>query len=475
MAYPLLQFVSAAASSATLRYDFNTKNASYRTHPLGADGLDLGVPRFTGDPDSVGAEYGDRQMRFTQRVEGTKAQAMDRMSALARELLRADNWLKVQLDATTPAVYFRTYRTEPGELSLEHIETANAWDITVPLVADGFAYGERVTLSPITINNDPAAGSNPCHAILPTILGDAPAPLRIQANPSNPVYMNGYRWMLAMHSAETQQGPILWQIGGTDGWTAGTDTSASTATNPTEHTGGTHRVVSFATDANLVTRISGSAPSAPPPGRYRILTRVVRSDTSSVFSLRFGQAIGLGVYNYGPTVATAREVSTAARHATWVDLGEHTFPFGFTAPAGLEGVLGAPSIALQLGRISGAGSANIDAILLQPIALGTTRESRTLFSEFAKAGIFVDGGTGNWDGDLETFWAYSQFGIAVAVVPELAGQFLRVTPGVTNTLTLLQQVNGRMSIFGDDASDLLTATTEAALSYHPRWLYLGDS
>lgn len=479
--YPLFQLTSGPSTSATVRYDFNNQ-ANPRAYPL-SEGLDLGVPEFVGDPESAGVSYGYRDMQLVQRIRGgSKTEAMSRMSILARELLRADNWLRVQMTPATESVWFRTYRTTPGSLSLEHVQVAqsgaqptyDAWDITVPLVAEGFAYGARVSLSPVTVTNDPASGTNRVHYILPTVLGDAPAPLRVHVNPDNPVYMNGYRWMLALHSADTQQSPILWQIGGSDGWTAGTDTSASTATNPTEYTGGTYRAVSFATVAALTTRISGSTPSTPPPGRYKVLARVVRSDTASVFSVRFGQAIGPAVYGYGPTVVTTRAASTAARHATWVDLGEQTFPTGWSAPPGNAGLPSPPAIALQLGRVSGAGSANIDAILLQPIAMETTREARTLFSEFYGLGIFVDGGVGIWDGDYETFWSYSQFGAAVPVTPELVGQFPRVIPDVTNTLTILQQVNGRTSIFGDDASDLLTATTEITLSYHPRWLFLGD-
>lgn len=473
MAYPLIQFVSDASTSATLRYDFHAKNASYETRPLGGDGLDLGTPSFTGDPDSAGAEYGYRRLSLTQRIVGTKTEAMSRMTTLARELLRAQNWLKVQVDATAPVRYFKTYRTEPGSLSLEHIETAGAWDIVVPLVADPFAYGARETLSPITINNDPVAGTNPCRAVLPTILGDAPAPLRILMNPGNATGLYGFRHMFAVHATtDSPAGPVTWAVGGTDGWTAGTDTAASSA--DATMSGGNRRVVSFATVATMATRISGSAPAALPAGKYKVLVRVARSDLDSTFGLRFGQNVAFS-YRYGETVAFDRAASTAVGHAAWVDLGDFQHPYGHLVPAGQEGGAATPDVSLQAERRTGTGSLYLDAFLLVPLETTTTIQNRLLFSEQNLGAIDSGAATGTWDGDWEGAWSFNQFGVANSdFVAELQGQFPAVVPGATNTLHMLQQVNGRRPFFGQDNPDIITGTSVLTLSYYPRYLYLGN-
>src|SRR5690349_258414 len=106
MNYPSIQFVDGPSATATLRYDFHQSTASLRTLPLGGGGLDLGAPSYSGEPGGVGSVYGYRSLRLTQRIIGSKAQALARMSALAKELLRDENWLRVQTDAQRTAVYF---------------------------------------------------------------------------------------------------------------------------------------------------------------------------------------------------------------------------------------------------------------------------------------------------------------------------------------------------------------------------------
>lgn len=473
MPYPLLQFVSAPESTATVRYDFNFSSASLRTLPLGGGDLDLGVPTYSGDPESVGAEYGYRQMQFTQRIIAAKETALARMSVLAKELLRSTNWLKYQHDSARSPVYFKTYRGQPGSLSLEWSETAQAWDISVPLTADAFACGSRVTLAAITITNNPASGTNPVVATLPTIKGDAPAPLRIEVNPSNANDLSGYKLMFSLLSTESSiTTPIYWNVGGTDGWTAGTDTGASVS--DTAYIGGNYRSVSFATNAAMETRISGQAPATVPAGTYKVLVRVARSDTDSTFAMRFGQSVAFS-YRYGDTVFMRRAASSAAGHATWVDLGEFTHPWGHNAPAGQEGFAATPNVSLQAQRLSGSGALRVDAFLLVPVSTTAARDCKTLFADFPVFGIDANGGWGVFDGDTESVWGFNQFAVAAAgMVPELAGQFPAAIPGAVNTLHMLQQVNGRKPFFGSDTSDSITATSVLTISYLPRLLYIGD-
>lgn len=480
--YPMFRFVSGPKASAEVRHDFSastTVTIGGTTHRVRTkvleEGWSIGAPTLEGDVDGVGVEYGERTLTVTQCIAGPKAAALQAQSRLAREILRDRNWLMFQLAEGTQPVWFRTYRAEPGDLSFDLVNTVSTsdhWHITVTVPAEPFAYGAEITLPPVTINNNPAATTNPCAATLPAVIGDAPAPARIEVNPSNPVYMNGYRWMLSLHAGKAAVPPVLWQLGA-DGFTLGAD--VTTVTN-VAYSGGSARSVSFATQSDLVTRLSGVAPASLPRGRYKVMLRLARTDTASRFTARFGTNVGLGLYQFGETVTMDRASSTAAGHATWLDLGDFSFPVASAVPYGEEGFAYAPNVSLQIGRVAGGGNAHLDAILLVPLEVADTAETNTLFSHFHAGGIFIDGGRGVWDGDVEGFWAFTQFGaLATIPPPEMVGGFPRLAPGAVNQLTLLQQVNGQRSVFGDDASDLLTASTAVTVSYHPRFLWIGDS
>lgn len=472
MTYPDIRLVDAPAATAATLLDFNDTAATpYRDV---VDDFSPGAPSPDGDPDAIDPLYGEREVSFTFRIKGTKPQATALLSTLARRLLLGPGWLRFQLTESDEVRYYRILRANPGDVSMENIQTTSTtkaewWMLAVSLPCEPFSYGERTVLSAITINNDPAAGTNPCRAVLPAILGDAPAPLRIAMNPSNAAVLSGFRHMFSVLSTNTTvPGPIVWQVGGTDGWTAGTDTAASSADSASS--GGTRRLVSFATDATMATRLSGSAPASLPAGKYKVLVRVARTDTSSTFAMRFGQSVAFS-YRYGDTAVMDRAPSTANGHATWVDLGEFQHPFGHNAPRGQEGFAATPDVAFQAQRLTGAGSMSVDAFLLVPVDSNDTIQSKTLFAEFNLFGIDVNGGYGVFDADEEAVWAFSQFGVAAnGTVSESVGKFPTAIPGAVNTLHMLQQVNARRPFFNADTPDLITASTVLTISYHPRYL-----
>lgn len=472
--YPLVKFMSGPAAAATVRYDFNAPITSGRKHVLHTD-WDIGFPQLEGEPDDVAVEYGNRTVSFTQRVEGTRANAMVALSALARELQRTDNWLYFRIASDRDPVWFHTFRPTETGISFENVDMddgPDAWDITVTMEAEPFAYGERVALSNITIDNNPSSGSNPIVATLPAITGDAPAPLRIQVNPTNSTETDGYRFMLSMHSGESAPSvPIVWQIGASDGWTAGTDTGASVAN--AAYSGGSYRACTFATNT-MITRLSGVAPASLPMGTYKVLLRVARSDTSSTFAVRFGQSVSFS-YFYNDTVVMDRAASTASGHATYLDLGQMTHPRNYANPADNPGAAYAPDVAIQAQRLSGSGSLHFDAIVLIPIKVAGTVETRTIFAEFPVNGISTGAGFGVFDGELEALWGITSVAGATGYKDlETTGQFPRAIPGAVNILHLLQQVNGAKPFFGQDTSDDITVDTVVTISYHPRWLWIGD-
>ena len=472
MTYPDIRLVDAPSASATTLLDFNDITATpYRDV---VDDFSAGAPSADGEPDAIDPLYGNREVSFTFRIKGTKAQATTLISTLARRLLLGPGWLRYQLTASAEVRYYRILRADPGDVSMENILTTSTtksetWEVAVSLPCEPFSYGERQTFSAITIANDPLSGTNRVRAVLPAIIGDAPAPLRIEMNPSNAIVLSGYRHMFSLQSTNsTVAGSIVWPVGGTDGWTVGTDTAASSSDAAAP--GGNKRVVSFATNATMVTRLSGSAPASLPAGKYKVLVWISRSDTSSTFAMRFGQSVAFS-YRYGDTAVMDRAASTATGHATWVDLGDFQHPFGHNAPKGQEGFAATPDVAFQAQRLSGSGSMSVAGFLLVPLDSSDTIQSRTLFAEFNLFGIDVNGGYGVFDADEEAVWAFSQFGVAAnGTVAEVQGKYLTAIPGAVNTLHLLQQVNARRPFFNADSSDLITATTALTISYHPRYL-----
>lgn len=478
--YPRAQFVSGPSPDATVLYDFNddTTYTGVRTWVL-EDGWSIGVPSLEGFLDGVGAEYGPRTLTFTQAVDGSKAHALAKHSALARQILRDGNWLLFQLSAATNPVWFHTYRTQPGELSFGQVASGagkDRWRIAVQLTAEPFALGARVILPSVEVTNDPAASTNPMGFLLPAIVGDAPAPLRISAAFSAAMDVHDIAWTVVPVPAD--YAPIVWPIGTGDSFTAGTDTGAGVA--DAAFSGGSYRAVTFATDGDLATRLSGPVAGPVPPGRYRVYARVARTNLDSTYTLRLGTHDAV----FGDSVDGAETVTvspssdgvTGPTHATYVDLGVRSYPSHLTE-LDVTGLNYTPQIALQVARTAGTGNLNLDCLILVPVTLkGIEGAASTLTSEFPVFGPRSDDEYAMWDGDLEAFVRKNGVGaVDSSVQPINRGGFPVAVPGATNALHLITQTRTREGFFGATAPDTIASTTDVAISYHPRFLWIGDT
>lgn len=465
--WPYVAFVDAPSPDAVVRLDLSGK--------VEHDGFSLGSAQYDGDPGTLGVDYGYRDgLSFTACTFDSEAVALDLLGALSRETSRATNWLCFQASASAEPVWFKTYRGAPGALSLEYLRNdrdQNYWAVAVPLVADGLAYGAETTLGTFTVNNDPAAGSNPGFLALGPVKGDAPAKPIVRCRYLNGA-QGGYRHMLAVSPAPAGYTPITWQVGGTDGWTAGADTGASAS--DAAASGGTYRAVSFATTPGMATRISGTVPTAVRPGRYKVLVRALRSDTSSTFALRFGSTISFDLL-FGDVVNWTAPASTAAKHATWVDLGDFTLPLG-AALADLDDELPvSPGVAVQAARLSGTGSLWLDTVRLVPVG---NEHSRTLYVDYTNLGPpallydeYHDASQeivytrNNGTGQLEGMYP-----------PGLPGGFPVLVPGASNFLHFAEQTAlARSQYAGSDVPDRLATQVSLEVTYHPRYQHLrGD-
>lgn len=478
MTWPRVRFMAAPSSIAAVRYDCNDLQAAA---PRRVVEFDPGVPTLQGDPDSIGQQWGFRSPSLVQRVKGTKAQALAALSALSKEQLRRTNWVMFQLSADTAPVWFKTYRTGYEPLSLERVDvdktsgrqgrTPDAWEIRVPLVADAFTYGERVTASAVTVGSSLSA-TNPLQFALPALKGDASTALRVTLTPGTGD-VRGVR-LVCVCGDDTVVAPVV-DIGSSDGFTAGTGTAAGTTS--TAALGGSWRVVTIAAGSNnLLQRLSGTV--TPPAGRYKVLAKVEatpqNSSTPNRYSFAFGQAVAT-VATYGTTSMVdtpAFDGTTADTFRGWVDLGEFTFPRNVTTPVDLAATQPPTTWYLKVGTPAGtAGTVRLDALKLIPVDGPTIRATTLLRTTLANSAYYLLSSAAyamNWDGDTETTWKHTvSTGALLGDEPVYiqTGAYLVADPAAAQNLLIT---------LPDGNASSATGTWSVVVSYYPRYLHLGD-
>jgi hypothetical protein len=478
--FPLVKYVDSPATTATVRYDFNDQTG---TPAKKVTEFDPGVPTLEGDPDAVGQQWGFRTPSITHTIRGTKAQAMAALSAVSKEQLRRTNWVLFQPSAATQPVWFKTYRTGYQPISLDRVyvrvegggtaPVPDTWKITVPLVADAFAYGARVSLGPYTVSQAPS-GTNPMQIVLPAIRGEAPTNLRVSLQPTSTT-ASGSSWLLGTWSAAASQTSPQFEIGLADGNTATGGTGAGTS--DATYFGGSYRTFSVAAATpNLLQRLSGSwASSSIPFGRYKVMLRYEIDAPASTIQALFR----LFVWNTNAALAAASTVNLtggAGNQQGWVDLGEITVPAAGQVPVD-AGFTSSSSLlwALHIGTASGvAMTGKLDAFKLIPVDGPNVSLARNLKVQ-CNTFLPIDGfSVGYFDGDDEAFWAV-QSGTIVNNTPSLTGlvgSYPRVDPAAgQNVLTVMATGKGQGVAIGITP---LNATATVNVWYSPRYLHVGD-
>lgn len=496
MANPIVQFVDSISTTAALRYDFAQTGPNFRTLALGADAIDFGVATFDGEPEGVGGRYGYRQIQFTQRIMGTRAVALARMSALSKELLRATNYLRFQWDPSASPVFFKTYRAQPGTLSLENAGNADAWDIVVPLEADGFAYGLLQTISTVTVTQAPS-GTNPMRYVLPAIKGEAPTPLRIAILPtstSGGSASSGSAWAIGCIAGSSGMTDTVMDIGTGDGFTAGTGTSA--AASSIYSFGGSYRTVSITAGQSLISRLSGTHPTLA-PSRYKVMLRYEADGSTSVDqNYLFQWRLFTGATSAPALTGVARSVkvpqnATAYVRSGWIDLGEFNYPIG-PAPAEIPAGQAAPAAGvhrfdLLMTTAGTTGTVRIDAVRFIPVGGSTVSQATFLAAKFLYSyqPTYTTGPTlaisGTFDGVTETYWSTAITPTSpTGLMPsssQLAGGFPVADPNAVQNMVIVMATDyGDAAFVGPGSSNInsLNAQVSLDISYYPRYLHIGD-
>lgn len=473
MTFPRVAFVSSPDLGADVRFDFNTAGewADGENWPE-HDDFSLGVPSLSGDYDAIGVEYGPRELTFNLVIKARKATATATMSALARELLRQRNWLLFQVSPFSRPAWFRTYRTEPGAISFEYLNDTddsrgNLWGLGVSVDADSFAYGERVTLDPITVVNSPADATHPMWFTLPDVLGDAPTPLRLRVDPTGTTDAWFFRrrgvHMMVTHA---DAAPVRVQ------------TSAMTAVSPAfkqtilggEFLDGDAIKATMPTGAMV--KLTTAAPNIP-FGRYRMLLRAQGRNDSPTAADSASFWLGYDIdslpirraFDFRPT----SDFSGSFEHFLWLNMGEIDHPLG----GSLDDGTGTLKLVLWGSRIAGGSFAEYqwDEILLVPI--DDDEPGTMALIQHGKYNDDLDTLDHAWVYDGETDATYLLVDDAtVTAYPAVtvSGSLPVAIPGRTNRVVL--DLGAAIPGLMDSAADSIAATTQVTVSYQPRWLYM---
>jgi hypothetical protein len=478
--WPLVKFVDSPSASATVRFDCNDRQAAA---PRKATVFDPGVPTLEGDPGSPGQQWGFRSPSLTVLIKGSKAAALAALSLLAREQLRRTNWVLVQLSKDTQPLWLKTYRTGYESLSLDrvYVRTSDGgrellpdtWEVRVPLVAEAFFYGARVTHSAVTVTQSPT-GTNPMKVVLPAILGDAPTPLRVAVTPA---------------SGTTGQFQDQWQIGcisgsstltdGILGAAAMTSVGASTVQSGAAYFNSQYRQVTTWISAGLTVYLTGTMPTLP-RGRYELQMRcamdgIADVDKSYTFRVTFLDSNGFAMGKGQPTTVVIPGKAVAFDYRGWVSLGEFPVPFGAGAsvPDGVTVTTAGAAFGIDMKADDSTGTVRVDAIRAIPIS-GPTVSSANLLT--ANLGIRPISGTmiGTWDGDEETYWSTTSANALREADASLCGGFPVADPAAEKNMLILTALMTTSQGGNPNEITYPGASVQVVVSYQPRYLNPGD-
>ncbi|MEU4640823.1 hypothetical protein [Micromonospora sp. NPDC023814] len=401
------------------------------------------------------AAYGNRAITLVARVVGVDQDAAAAaLQTLYRELDRPSNLLEYRPSTSEP-VFFRTFRAAPGSVT---------WDpflmqATAVIPAEPFAYGLREALPQVTVYNDPAAPANGGYFDVVSPKGDVETPLFLRLEQGS---ITDFRQsIIAVRRRGTPS--LMPLVAQAESMALGTDAALGAAGDPAMSGSGQNYVrVSFSTSTALIPRVSVlNWPAAGPDARgtYRAFLRVRQSNPTESMTLRL-EAVGGGWMS--ESVVPAVGPGTAA---DYVDMGLVQIPTGADPVTdGYSGVTlstQSPGFHVYVGRSSGAGTLDIDHLLLVPaddrlclISWPADSGLTALVLDSARTMAYAVGSGGEVRRPAQQ--------VPIVGAPPM------VSPGVANRIVFVQDTGALQS----DAANRLTSTTVITPYYWPRYLYV---
>jgi hypothetical protein len=468
----VLQFVDSISASPTVRLDLNDD----ATWSLSYEGTDLSPPgmRYAqsatmlvdGERTSA-AVYENRQLKLrldliTSTVDGQATE----LQKLWRELDRKANFIRWQPTGATQPVFFRTIRSSDNRVT-DYPGAGTLRTVDVVIKAEPFALGLKEVLSQVTVNVDPAAGSNGSYFDVTGIKGDVETPLCLAFDPSDiaGVLATG-PWTSAIavrRRGTVANTPYVRQA---EALTLGTDTTLPGNDAAMSGAGSNYARVSFATASAMAKRLSGyaagtgTAESVDYRGTYRVYAQVRHSVASDVISVQLA-------WGFSSTVITNSAVTLPAEtELGMVDLGLIQMPTGpdpvHDGYSGVEMAVKASYIEIDAQRVSGTGTLDIDYLLLVPA------DDRLLLVKWP--GSYISIGTPRFvvDGAHEMVYGsdISQPDVSTTTPPQVTGGFPQISPNVTNRIFFVRDINNAAS------ADTVGDSTIVNPWYWPRYLYV---
>lgn len=446
-----LAFVDSIASSPVYRLNLNSGN------PLSvmADGSSFGMPALRRarassilvDGDYISAaSYGNRLIRLRIELPHLdKDLAATQLQLLAREINREANFLRYRPGTSEP-VFFRTFRSEIADVQWDGVSTFGE----VEVEAEPFAFGLPVTLSAVTVTNNPAAVSNGMFWDVTDVLGDVEAATQV-IDTANAMY-NSSLWLATRRRGTPADVPFFAQA---EAMTQVADTATQPNDAAMSGSGNNYSRVTFATTPSMATRLYRTFPFASTidaRGTYRVIACVRQSSGGDLMALRviLTSLISSDTAFLGEVVNAVQ--TTSRQH---VDLGLISAPFGVDpvtdGPSGVQLPAAPFNMSISAQRVSGAGTLDIDYILFLPAD-----------DQHAPVQIGNDG-SGKYVFDAYQDVVYSLTSGAVDLTQDIipGGGTPSVLPGVTNRIYL---VRGKTNVS-------VTATVPMQVKYWPRYFY----
>lgn len=371
-------------------------------------------------------------------------------SSGALAAIAANTWTSYTVTAAAPATA-QSYRIAP-----EYSGTP---------AGSSTLFGDELTgraTGAYQVTNDPAAAVQGCLLDVTGVAGDVETPAFLQLDPLGgatfaPVISTRRR---GTPSADIQ--PYTQA----ESMTFGTDTASQSGLGA--FSGGQGARVTFATSSALVTRLTASVPYVPgfpragARGTYRLWLALAPSNNTTAYELRFTVLSFLGG---AQTLAQGDTVSFAPTSTTrrLIDLGLLQLPIG-ADPAG-SGYGPAPtiqavSVQLQIRRVSGAGTLDVDYLASLPAD-----------TEYARIGATASALT--LDGPQDMIYMINTGNASLASdnypIASRVGTLPMLTPGSqTNRIYLLRPQDA--GSVGWTGLDDITNTLAVTASYWPRYL-----
>jgi hypothetical protein len=451
----LIRFVDSIAASPTTRLDLNDE-ASWWVRKFDAPPPRLRRSMASNamrDGIHVGStSYDSRTLVIElECLKSTQDEAATQLQLLARELDRANNWLQYQPNGLTKPVFFRTFRSDASQIA-DVVAQAAMREFTIEVLAEPFALGLPETLGPYTINNNPAAGSNPCYVDLPTILGDVAAPMTYWDEAAS-----GHLKRTIVMASGTSVPALAWvQAEDTTNVSYGADTSnpGGAANAAMSGSGSTNYVrTTFAGTTSSPARVQWDDVAAA--GRHRVIAFARGAGSTGVNKVWCSLLRSATYLQTGNKTEISQDTVRRA-----LDLGVFDWPNDAASGVGIVPPGTDRNVYFGAERVSGSATLEWDAFVLLPAGGQVGLVVSTLMTSMLTQYLVLDG---------ENDAAYS----AASAGDPTAGAIQLEQSQVTGALPSVHpNKSNRLHVVSSSAQDycLVGSSTTVNLAYWPRYV-----